>query len=136
MREVTGRVRVVLADDFEPMRDMLALRFGLADDIDVVGEAHDRASAVAQATALLPDVLVADLMLPGPPDLDVVAEVRRRAPQVAIVVLTGWFGLDERQAALDSGAFACLLKSADVLGVVVGTVRAAARQPAGVDVGR
>lgn len=129
-------MRVVLADDFEPMRDMLALRFGLAGDLDVVGEAHDRASAVERACELLPDVLVVDLMLPGPPDLDVVAEVRRRAPQVAVVVLTGWFGIEERQAALDRGAFACLLKSADVLGVVVGTVRAAARQAAGVDVGR
>lgn len=129
-------MRVVLADDFEPMRDMLALRFELAGDIDVIGEAHDRLTAVAQATTLLPDVLVVDLMLPGPPGLDVVAEVRRRAPQVAVVVLTGWFGRDERQAALDAGAFACLLKSADVLAVVVGTVRAAARQTAGVDVGR
>jgi DNA-binding NarL/FixJ family response regulator len=134
--EVTASVRLLLADDFAPMRDMLALRFGLAGDVEVVGEADDRISAVEQACELLPDVLLVDLMLPGPPDLNVVAEVRRRAPQVAVVVLTGWFGMEERQAALASGAFACLVKSADVLEVVVGTVRAAAHQAAGVDVGR
>jgi DNA-binding NarL/FixJ family response regulator len=137
VREVTGSValvgasvRVAVADDFEPMRELLELRFSLVDDIDLVGQTGNGTDAVALVEQLDPDVLLLDLSIPGLDGHRVIAEVQRRKPGVAIVVLTGSATLQARQQALDAGATACLVKTPNVIGAVIETIRAIGRRQA------
>ena len=56
-----GLVTVVLADDQALMRMGFRMVLDAEDGIEVVGEAADGASALAQARALQPDVILMDV---------------------------------------------------------------------------
>jgi DNA-binding NarL/FixJ family response regulator len=58
-----AKIRVVLVDDHRLFR--AGVRAELGDDIEVVGEAEDVASAVATIGATAPDVVLLDVHLPG-----------------------------------------------------------------------
>ncbi|GAB4077584.1 response regulator [Nostocoides australiense] len=120
-------IRVVVADDQDLVRAGLVLILGAYPDIEVVGEAADGIAALDLATRLRPDVLLADIRMPG---LDGV-EVTRRvagpdvANPIAVVVITT-FDLDEHVlGALRAGARGFLLKDAGPE-LLVQAIRAAA----------
>jgi DNA-binding NarL/FixJ family response regulator len=58
-------IRVLLADDQALLRQTFRLLIDSCPDLDVVGEAADGREAIAQATALRPDVVVMDIRMPG-----------------------------------------------------------------------
>ncbi len=107
-------IRLVVADDQDLVRTGLVMILGAQPGIDVVGEAADGIQAIEVATRLRPDVLLADIRMPG---LDGIEVTRRLAgPDVAdpmaVVVITT-FDLDEYVlGALRAGARGFLLKDA------------------------
>jgi DNA-binding NarL/FixJ family response regulator len=104
---------VILADDHALLRRMVASFLEARDDIVVIAEAGDGESALQQTLALMPDVLLLDLNMPGKGGLDILPDVRSRAPQVKVLILTG----REEEAyivrALRMGAHGYVLKAAD-----------------------
>src|SRR5436305_5675597 len=123
-------VRVVVAEDFAPLRELLELRFALIDDVTLVGQADDGQHAVELVDELQPDVLLLDLALPGMTGHEVIAELQARFPNVDIVVLTGAATVEARERALAAGATACLIKTPNVIGEVIDTIRAIGRRRA------
>ncbi len=81
---------------------------GSSSMIYVVGEARDGDEAVQFVKAFLPQVVVIDACVPGMDGLEATRLIKRNWPQVRVVVLTMY--ADQRQAALDVGADAFLLK--------------------------
>ena len=113
--------RVLLADDHGAIRVGLRLMLEAAGDIVVVGEASDGATAVRQAAALRPDVVVMDVRMPG---VDGIAATRQivDAGHGAVLVLTT-FDIDEYVfGALRAGASGFLVKTVDPAGLI-GAVR-------------
>jgi DNA-binding NarL/FixJ family response regulator len=110
---VSGRIRVVLADDHAMMRAGFRTILTLDDRIEVVGEAATGAEAIAQARALHPDVVCMDVQMP---DLDGLEATRRiiTDPDIpsAVLVVTTFDRDDYLFAALDAGASGFLLKNA------------------------
>jgi DNA-binding NarL/FixJ family response regulator len=105
-------VRVLLADDHGAIRSGLALILNNAEGIEVVGEAADGATAVQQAHALKPDVVLMDIRMPG---MDGIAATRELVSEglCEVLVLTT-FDLDEYvHGALRAGAAGFLLKSVE-----------------------
>lgn len=106
-------IRVVLADDHNIIRRTIAAFLEQRDDIIVVGEAANGHEAVAQTISLHPDVLVLDLNMPGMTGLEVLPKIRKEAPSVKVLVLTGreedWYIVQ----ALRAGANGYILKSGD-----------------------
>jgi DNA-binding NarL/FixJ family response regulator len=94
--------RVFLADAKTETRS--AMRLLLADmQMQVVGEANNWQSALAQVPGINPDMLVVDWELPsGAYAGAVLAELRAACPTLRVVVLSGQ--LEARQAALHAGA--------------------------------
>ncbi|WP_329051549.1 response regulator transcription factor [Amycolatopsis sp. NBC_01488] len=106
-------IRVVLADDEALMRAGVAAILGADPGIEVVAEAGDGRSAVAQALATRPDVVLLDIRMPGLDGLGAAAEIRRLLPSTGVIMLTT-FGEDEYiERALGLGAGGFLLKSGD-----------------------
>jgi DNA-binding NarL/FixJ family response regulator/tRNA A-37 threonylcarbamoyl transferase component Bud32 len=105
-------IRVVLADDHTILRKTLASFLEEREDFVVVAEAGDGDAALKQTLALLPDVLLLDLNMPGKGGLEVLPAIRAEAPNVKVLILTGreedWYIM----RALRAGAHGYLLKSA------------------------
>jgi NarL family two-component system response regulator LiaR len=106
-------IRVVIADDHAVVRQGLRTYLELQDDIDVVAEAADGAEAVDAATRHAPDVVLLDLAMPRLDGVGALRELRERAPEVRVIMLTS-FGEDDRLfAALRAGAAGFLLKDTE-----------------------
>jgi two-component system, NarL family, response regulator NreC len=79
---------VVLADDHAVVRSGLRLLLDSEPGIEVVAEAGDVATAIAEVERHRPDVLVLDLHMPGEPSLPAIPRLRERSPDTRVVVLT------------------------------------------------
>lgn len=108
----------MLVDDHELIRQGLARAFERQDDFTVVGEAGTVREALALAITLEPDVVVTDVRLPDGTGLDIVKEIRKRDPDVGLVVLTMYAGDEQLFGALEAGASAFVAKDAPADDVV------------------
>ncbi|WP_300640851.1 response regulator transcription factor [Nocardioides sp.] len=126
MSEHSGTTRVVLVDDHAVIRAGLAQLIATADDIEVVGQAADGATAVEQARALKPDVVLMDLQMPGVDGVSATREIVAAGLGVDVLVLTSYSDNERILDALDAGAVGYLLKDADPDDVLTG-IRAVSR---------
>ncbi|RUQ98306.1 response regulator [Labedella endophytica] len=103
---------VLLVDDQALVRMGFRLILESAPDIVVVGEAADGTSAVDQALALRPDVVLMDVRMPGMDGITATRSIVEAHPEVRVLILTT-FDLDEYAfSALRAGASGFLLKDA------------------------
>jgi two-component system response regulator NreC len=82
------RLRVLLADDHITVRHGLRLIIEGQPDMSVVAEAGDGESAIAQALAVKPDVIVMDISMPGMTGLVATRKLKKLQPDAVIVTLT------------------------------------------------
>lgn len=114
-------IRIVIADDQEGIRSAFRMILDAQPDMTVVGEAADGLAAIATARHLEPDVVLADIRMPGADGLEV---TRALAASMKVVIVTT-FGLDEYlHTALRDGASGFLLKRSSPA-LLVEAVRAA-----------
>lgn len=106
-------IRIVMADDHTLLRRTLAGFLESHDDFVVLAEAGDGNTALEQTLAIQPDILLLDLNMPGKNGLDVLPLVRKQAPNVKVLVLTGRDDNIYIMRALRAGAHGYLLKSTD-----------------------
>jgi DNA-binding NarL/FixJ family response regulator len=121
-----NRIRVLIADDHTIVRAGIRLLLQAEPDIEVVGEAGDGQEAIAQTEALRPNVVVMDIGMPGVSGLEATREIKRRWPQVQVLVLTMHRSDDYFFRMLEAGASGYVLKGADP-GDLITAVRVAAR---------
>jgi two-component system response regulator NreC len=81
-------LRILLADDHVTVRHGLKLMIDGQPDMKVVSEASDGTSAVQQALAVKPDVVIMDISMPGMNGLVATRKLKQVLPEVAIVTLT------------------------------------------------
>jgi two-component system response regulator NreC len=103
-------IRVLLADDHALMLRSLRVLLEGEDDVDVIAEAGDFASAVVSLHGESPHVLVLDLRLPGGSSIEMIGKLRQEAPTTQIVVLTMKDSPVFAEHALASGAVGFVLK--------------------------
>ncbi len=123
---MSGRIRVLLADDHHLVRR--GFRRLLEDDprIEVVGEAADGAEAIALATELRPRVVVMDAAMPGTSGMAATRAIRAAAPDVDVLMLSMHSESTVVQQALDAGARGYILKNVVDLDLAAAIVRVAA----------
>ncbi len=105
-------LRVLVVDDHPIFRDGLrtALR---VETIELVGEAANVSEAIELAAALVPDVILMDLQMPGRSGIDATRAITSAHPNVAILILTMTDDADAVFAAIRAGARGYLLKGAE-----------------------
>lgn len=106
-------LRVILADDHTLLRKSLANLLEMHDEFVVVAEAGDGESALQQTVSIVPDILMLDINMPIRTGLDVLPEIREKAPSVKVLVLTGREEDAYIVRALRAGAHGYMLKSSD-----------------------
>lgn len=87
MTDTTTRIRVLLADDHGIVRAGLRALLEAQGDIKVVGEAEDGPSAVAKTQEFRPDVVIADLSMPGG-GLEAIKDITSLNLPTRVLVLT------------------------------------------------
>jgi DNA-binding NarL/FixJ family response regulator len=104
-------VRVVVVDDEPMVCAHLRTILGAADDLQVVGEAHDGAAAVEAVMRSRPDVVLMDLRMPGVDGLTAIERIGKLADPPAVVALTTFDADQYVLRALRAGAAGFLIKS-------------------------
>ena len=107
------RIRVLLVDDHQVVRQGLRAFLQLQPDVEVVGEAGGGEAAVAAAASEMPDVVLMDLVMPDGDGVAAIRALTGAAPGARVLVLSS-FADDERIfAAMQAGAAGYLLKDVD-----------------------
>jgi len=105
-----ARVRVLIADDAATLRLVLRRTLEASRAFEVVGEAVDGEQAVDMAGTLRPDIVLLDLSMPVLGGLDAIPQIRERAPDARVVVLSDLPADRAGPVALRGGAAAFLGK--------------------------
>lgn len=105
-------MKVLLVDDhplfLEGLKNLLIIR-----GIDVVGTARDGWEAIEKAHALLPDVILMDIVMPGCDGLAATRMIKARQPDIKVVMLTMSEADEDLFPAIKNGASGYLLKTED-----------------------
>jgi DNA-binding NarL/FixJ family response regulator len=132
---MSGRLRVVLADDHAVVRTGYRRLLELEDDMEVVADFADSDAACAWFASHDADVLVLDLSMPGRGGLETLARVKARRPGLRVLVFSMHDSPAMVDQALRAGADGYLTKSSEP-DALIDAVRRAARgeQPLSPDV--
>jgi DNA-binding NarL/FixJ family response regulator len=85
---MTGRIRVLVADDHTIVRKGLVSLLAESGECEVVAEAADGVEAVEKAQATRPEVAILDLSMPRLSGLEAVRRIHEALPQTRVLVLT------------------------------------------------
>ncbi|AMP69698.1 response regulator transcription factor [Ralstonia solanacearum] len=104
--------RLLIAEDHHLLRCGLRSMLSALGEYEVVGEAKDGREACQLAISLIPDLVLTDLSMPGMNGIDMVATIKRRLPQIRVVVLTVYKAEEYVREALRVGVDGYVLKDA------------------------
>jgi DNA-binding NarL/FixJ family response regulator len=107
---MTIKKKVLIAEDHALFRAGIRALLNLEADLEIVGEVQDGKEAVRMAVSLTPDLVLMDLNMPGSNGLGAIAEIRRRAPDMRILVISMHKTDEYIQEALRNGASGYILK--------------------------
>lgn len=104
-------LRVLIADDEDRICKLIQI---LADwkrlDMEVVGIAANGQDALTQVNLLTPDILITDIRMPGLDGLALISRAKEIAPELEVIIISGYAQFDYAQTAIQYGVGDYLLK--------------------------
>jgi NarL family two-component system response regulator LiaR len=110
---MSDRIRILVTDDHAIIRKGIRAMLEIVPDMEVVGEAADGQTGVAQAVALRPDVILMDLVMPEMDGIEAIRQIKVQQAEARILVLTSFAGDDKVFPAIKAGALGYHLKDSD-----------------------
>jgi two-component system, NarL family, response regulator LiaR len=105
-----NKIKVLIVDDHQVVRQGLRTFLELHDDIEVVGEAGDGLEGVEKARQLAPDVVLMDLVMPHLDGIAATRQVKALGGATRVIALTSFTEDDKVFPAIQAGASSYLLK--------------------------
>ncbi len=106
------KIRILVVEDQNVVREGLMAILNYQNDMDVVGEAEDGIRAVEVARKTKPDVILLDMMMPRQDGLTTIPKLRLAVPDSRILVLSSFAESDKVFQAIKAGALGYILKDA------------------------
>lgn len=103
-------LKILLVDDSGAQRHMIRHRLEAHEGIEVVGEAADGREALYEFSALRPDVVLLDLVMPEMSGEDVLAALLEMDPDAKVVIVSSLGTADAVERCLQAGALSFLQK--------------------------
>jgi len=107
---MADKIRIMLIEDHQVVRQGLVALLSTAEDLEVVGSVGDGLEGVELFRSVQPDVTLVDLQLPKLGGVETIRRIREEFPQARFIVLTTFDGDEDIYRALQAGARAYLLK--------------------------
>jgi NarL family two-component system response regulator LiaR len=115
------KIKIVIADDHDVVREGTRALLEREADMQVVGEASDGEEAARLIEKLKPDVAILDISMPKLSGIDVTRRIKPLLPSTAVLILTAYDNDEYVFALLEAGAAGYLLKdvhSREIVGAV------------------
>src|SRR4029079_3751603 len=110
---VPPRVRTLIVDDSESVRDGLSMLLEARPYCELVGAVADPDEALALTRALYPHVVLQDFSMPGVDPFRLVRALAACRPQPAVLVLSAFADASSARQAIDAGALGWVLKDSE-----------------------
>jgi EAL domain-containing protein (putative c-di-GMP-specific phosphodiesterase class I)/CheY-like chemotaxis protein len=123
------RIRVLIADDEDAVRESLASVIGSDPSLELVGSAQDAQGAIDLAAWRLPDVALLDVRMPGGGPR-AAAEIARLSPSTRVLALSAVEDRESVLAMIQAGALSYVGKTAsneEILSAIHGTAEGGTR---------
>lgn len=122
---MTEKIKVLIVDDHQVVRQGLRTFLELQDDMLVVGEASDGVQATEMTRRLEPNIVLMDLVMPRLDGISATREIMALGLPVQVIALTSFTEDDKVFPAIQAGASSYLLKdvSPDELVAAIRAVR-------------
>lgn len=104
-------IRVFVVDDQTLIRRALTLLLADETSLEIVGEADSGEAAIDQVSALQPDVILMDILMPGMGGVEATRDICQRFPKTKVLVLSIDDDDENIAQALRYGAAGYLLKN-------------------------
>jgi len=102
--------QIMIIDDHTMFRDGIRALLESQENLQIVGEASDGLDGLQQATKIQPDLIISDLSMPNLNGTEAITAIKKRVPEVKILVLTVHKVEEYIHAALKAGADGYILK--------------------------
>ena len=107
---MTAKLRILLADDHETVREGLRMILNAQPDMQVVGTAGDGSEALAQCEKITPDIVIMDISMPGVNGLAATQRLSEKCPDAKVLTLTRHADSSYLQQLMRAGAAGYVLK--------------------------
>ncbi len=121
-----SKIKVMIVDDHSLVREGISALLKFHDDVEVIGEASDGREAIEAASRLRPDVILMDIAMPGLGGLEATLEIKRRHPDIKVLVLSQYDDREYVSRFLKANVSGYILKRA-VGGELITAIRAVAK---------
>jgi DNA-binding NarL/FixJ family response regulator len=108
--EQTKTFRVMIAEDYELIRQGLSYTLNEQEGISVIAEAENGQQAIDKVAQLRPDIVLMDIGMPILDGIKATQHIKRQYPDVKVIMLTSHNQPEEVYAALTAGADAYCMK--------------------------
>ncbi len=108
-----GRIRVLIIDDHDAVRQALEARLRSAAGVEIVGCTGCWQEGVLLAAEKAPDVVILETKRSDGQGMAALRRLKAECPSVQAIVLTSYPDPEERRQALQAGASRYLLKEID-----------------------
>lgn len=105
-----SNIRILIADDHHVVRRGLVFFLKTQENIEIIGEAKNGKEAVDLADALLPDVVLMDLVMPVMDGIEATRKIKEKHPSMNIMILTSFSDQNHVIPAIEAGASGYQLK--------------------------
>jgi DNA-binding NarL/FixJ family response regulator len=83
-----GRKRILIVDDHPVVREGLLQQINREGDLEVCGQASNASQALALVERDIPDLVLADINLPGRSGLELIRDIHAVSPNLPVLVLS------------------------------------------------
>jgi DNA-binding NarL/FixJ family response regulator len=104
-------IRVLVADDYEPLRRFVSSTLEKLPQLRLIGEASDGIAALQKAQELQADIVLLDINLPKLNGFEVARRLREHVPRLKIIFFSADRSFDTAEEALRMGAYGYIVKS-------------------------
>ena len=112
------KIKVLVVDDHEMVRNGLAILLNAFDHMEIVGQIGDPRMLLTVCSSTQPDVILMDILMPHINGVNATRLIREKFPFIQVVALTSTADEEQIGSMLKAGAISYILKTGKIDDVV------------------